>query len=144
MRWRMIGPFRGGRTVAASGIPGNTNVFYAAANNGGVWKTTDAGRVWAPVFDEQPTGSIGVLAVAPSRPNTLYVGSGEGLQRPDCDSRTAGLDRPHSRNHFRKETHLRNSQAGPERGHELPARIGTRSRPPWPDHAQGNQQGHLH
>src|ERR1035437_10863807 len=78
MRWRMIGPFRGGRTIAASGISGNTNVFYAAANNGGVWKTTDAGRVWAPVFDEQPTGSIGVLAVAPSRPNTLYVGSGEG------------------------------------------------------------------
>jgi photosystem II stability/assembly factor-like uncharacterized protein len=83
MRWRMIGPFRGGRTVAASGIPGNTNVFYVAANNGGVWKTTDAGRVWTPVFDEQPTGSIGVLAVAPSSPDTLYVGSGEGLQRPD-------------------------------------------------------------
>ena len=83
MRWRMIGPFRGGRTVAASGIPGNTNVFYVAANNGGVWKTTDAGRVWVPVFDAQPTGSIGVLAVAPSSPGTLYVGSGEGLQRPD-------------------------------------------------------------
>jgi photosystem II stability/assembly factor-like uncharacterized protein len=83
MRWRMIGPFRGGRTVAASGIPGNTNVFYAAANNGGVWKTTDAGRVWTPIFDDQPTGSIGALAVAPSRPDTLYVGSGEGLQRPD-------------------------------------------------------------
>jgi photosystem II stability/assembly factor-like uncharacterized protein len=83
MRWRMIGPFRGGRTVAASGIPGNTNVFYIAANNGGVWKTTDAGRVWTPVFDDQPTGSIGALAVAPSRPDTLYVGSGEGLQRPD-------------------------------------------------------------
>jgi photosystem II stability/assembly factor-like uncharacterized protein len=83
MRWRMIGPFRGGRTVAASGVPGNTNVFYAAANNGGVWKTTDAGRVWTPIFDSQPTGSIGALAVAPSRPDTLYVGSGEGLQRPD-------------------------------------------------------------
>ncbi len=83
MRWRMIGPFRGGRTVAASGIPGNTNVFYAAANNGGVWKTTDAGRLWTPIFDGQPTGSIGALAVAPSRPDTLYVGSGEGLQRPD-------------------------------------------------------------
>ena len=83
MRWRMIGPFRGGRTVAASAIAGNTNVFYVAANNGGVWKTTDAGRVWTPVFDEQPTGSIGVLAVAPSAPDTLYVGSGEGLQRPD-------------------------------------------------------------
>ena len=83
MRWRMIGPFRGGRTVAASGIPGNTNVFYAAANNGGVWKTTDAGRVWTPIFDDQPTGSIGALAVALSRPDTVYVGSGEGLQRPD-------------------------------------------------------------
>src|SRR5664279_2605362 len=83
MRWRMIGPFRGGRTVAGSGIPGNTNVFYVAANNGGVWKTTDAGRIFVPVFDAQPTGSIGVLAVAPSRPDTLYVGSGEGLQRPD-------------------------------------------------------------
>ncbi len=83
MRWRMIGPFRAGRTVAASGIPGNTNVFYAAANNGGVWKTTDAGRVWTPIFDDQPTGSIGALAVAPSRPDTIYVGSGEGLQRPD-------------------------------------------------------------
>ena len=83
MRWRMIGPFRGGRTVAASGIPGNTNLFYAAANNGGVWKTTDAGRVWTPIFDDQSTGSIGALAVAPSRPDTLYVGSGEGLQRPD-------------------------------------------------------------
>jgi photosystem II stability/assembly factor-like uncharacterized protein len=83
MRWRMIGPFRGGRTVAGSGIPGNTNVFYVAANNGGVWKTTDAGRIFSPVFDGQPTGSIGVLAVASSRPDTLYVGSGEGLQRPD-------------------------------------------------------------
>jgi photosystem II stability/assembly factor-like uncharacterized protein len=83
MRWRMIGPFRGGRTVAASGIPGNTNVYYAAASNGGVWKTTDAGRVWRPVFDEQPTGSIGALAVSWSRPERLWVGTGEGLQRPD-------------------------------------------------------------
>jgi len=83
MRWRMIGPFRGGRTVAASGIPGNTNVFYAGANNGGVWKTTDAGRVWASVFDDQPTGSIGALAVSWSRPERLWVGAGEGLQRPD-------------------------------------------------------------
>jgi photosystem II stability/assembly factor-like uncharacterized protein len=83
MRWRMIGPFRGGRTVAVSGVPGQQNVFYMAANNGGVWKSTDYGRVWTPIFDDQPTGSIGALAVAPSDPSVIYVGSGEGLQRPD-------------------------------------------------------------
>jgi photosystem II stability/assembly factor-like uncharacterized protein len=83
MQWRMIGPFRGGRTVAISGIPNRPNVFYMAPNNGGVWKTTDAGRTWKPLFDSQPTGSIGSLAIAPSNPDVLYVGSGEGLQRPD-------------------------------------------------------------
>src|SRR5690242_6866501 len=83
MRWRSIGPFRAGRTVGASGVPGKPNVFYIGVNNGGVWKTTDYGRVWKPVFDDQPTGSIGFLAVAPSKPETVYVGTGEGLQRPD-------------------------------------------------------------
>jgi photosystem II stability/assembly factor-like uncharacterized protein len=83
LRWRMIGPFRGGRTVAAVGVPGQPNTFYIGVNNGGVWKTTDAGRFWTPVFDDQPTGSIGAIAVAPSDPNIVYVGSGEGLQRPD-------------------------------------------------------------
>ncbi len=83
LQWRMIGPFRGGRTVAVSGVPGQPNVFYMAANNGGVWRSTDYGRVWTPIFDDQPTGSIGALAVAPSDPNVIYVGSGEGLQRPD-------------------------------------------------------------
>ena len=83
MRWRMIGPFRGGRTVAASGIPNQPNVFYIAANNGGVWKSTDYGHVWKPLFDNQPTGSIGSLAIAPSDSNIIYVGSGEGLHRPD-------------------------------------------------------------
>jgi photosystem II stability/assembly factor-like uncharacterized protein len=83
LRWRNIGPFRGGRTVAADGIATEPNVFYIGANNGGVWKTTDAGRTWHPIFDSQPTGSIGTLAIAPSDPNIIYVGSGEGLQRPD-------------------------------------------------------------
>jgi Tol biopolymer transport system component/photosystem II stability/assembly factor-like uncharacterized protein len=86
LQWRMIGPFRGGRTVGAAGVPGRPNVFYIGVNNGGVWKTTDAGRVWAPIFDDQPTGSVGALAVAPSDPDVLYVGSGEGLQRPDLST----------------------------------------------------------
>jgi len=83
MRWRCIGPFRGGRTVAISGVLHQPNVFYMAAVNGGVWKTTDFGNTWNPIFDDQATGSVGALAVAPSDPNIIYVGSGEGLQRPD-------------------------------------------------------------
>jgi photosystem II stability/assembly factor-like uncharacterized protein len=83
MKWRMIGPFRGGRTVGASGNAKQPNVFYIGVNNGGVWKTTDYGRTWFPVFDDQPTGSIGDVAVAPSNPETIYAASGEGLQRPD-------------------------------------------------------------
>ena len=86
MRWRTIGPFRGGRTVAAVGVRQQPNVFYIGVNNGGVWKTNDFGRVWTPIFDDQPTGSIGAIAVAPSDPNVIYVGSGEGLQRPDLST----------------------------------------------------------
>ncbi len=82
-RWRVIGPFRGGRTRAAAGVPSQPNVFYAGAVNGGVWKTDDYGRTWTPIFDDQPTQSIGAIAVAPSDPNVVYVASGEGLQRPD-------------------------------------------------------------
>ena len=83
MKWRMIGPHRGGRTVGAVGVPQQPNVFYIGVNNGGVWKTSDYGRTWVPIFDDQPTGSIGDVAVAPSDPNIVYVATGEGLQRPD-------------------------------------------------------------
>jgi photosystem II stability/assembly factor-like uncharacterized protein len=83
MQWRCIGPHRGGRTVGAVGVPSQPNVFYIGVNNGGVWKTTDFGHTWKPIFDEQPTGSIGDVVVSPSNPNVVYVGSGEGLQRPD-------------------------------------------------------------
>jgi photosystem II stability/assembly factor-like uncharacterized protein len=83
MRWRMIGPFRGGRTRAVSGVPTQPNVFYFGAVNGGVWKSDDYGRTWAPIFDAQPTQSVGAIAVAPSDPNIIYVASGEGLRRPD-------------------------------------------------------------
>ncbi|MDP9205070.1 MAG: glycoside hydrolase [Gemmatimonadota bacterium] len=86
LEWRMIGPFRAGRTIGATGVRGQPNVFYVGVNNGGVWKTTDYGRVWTPIFDTQPTGSIGDLAVAPSNPNVIYVGSGEGVQRPDLST----------------------------------------------------------
>ena len=83
LRWRHIGPFRGGRTVGAAGVVQQPSVFYIGVNNGGVWKTTDYGLTWAAIFDDQPTQSIGAIAVAPSDPNIVYVASGEGLQRPD-------------------------------------------------------------
>jgi photosystem II stability/assembly factor-like uncharacterized protein len=83
MRWRMIGPTRGGRTRASAGVPGQPNVFYVGAVNGGVWKTDDSGRTWAPIFDDQPSQAVGAIAVAPSDPKIIYVSSGEGLARPD-------------------------------------------------------------
>lgn len=83
LHWRMIGPFRGGRTRAAAGVPSQPNVFYIGQVNGGVWKSDDYGRTWNPIFDQEPTQSIGAIAVAASDPNIVYVSSGEGLHRPD-------------------------------------------------------------
>ena len=86
MQWRNIGPHRASRTKALDGVPSQPHTFYIGVSNGGVWKTTDAGRIWTPIFDAQPTGSIGALAVAPSDPNVIYVGSGEAAQRPDLSA----------------------------------------------------------
>src|SRR5215470_8729790 len=83
LRWRNIGPYRGGRTRAICGVPSQPNVFYMAPVNGGVFKSIDYGRTWQPIFDDLPTASIGAIAVAPSNPNVVYAGSGEGLHRPD-------------------------------------------------------------
>jgi photosystem II stability/assembly factor-like uncharacterized protein len=86
LRWRLIGPFRGGRVVAVSGVAGDSTTFYFGGVNGGVWKTGDAGTVWAPIFDGQPIASIGAIAVASSDPNTIYAGTGESDIRSDLSS----------------------------------------------------------
>jgi photosystem II stability/assembly factor-like uncharacterized protein len=83
LRWRNIGPYRGGRTRAVCGVPSQPNIFYMAPVNGGVFKSIDYGQTWQPIFDDQPTASIGAIAVSISNPNVIYVGSGEGLHRPD-------------------------------------------------------------
>ncbi len=83
LSWRLVGPFRGGRVLAVSGVPGQPETFYFGGVGGAVWRTDDAGRVWTPIFDGPPSGSIGALAVAPSNPNVVYVGTGEADMRSD-------------------------------------------------------------
>ncbi|HEX3558917.1 MAG TPA: hypothetical protein VHU19_06925 [Pyrinomonadaceae bacterium] len=81
MHWRMIGPFRGGRVNAVSGVPGEPTAFYFGSVGGGVWKSVNSGRTWTPVFDSQPVASIGAIGVAPSDPSVVYVGTGEADMR---------------------------------------------------------------
>lgn len=83
LHWRLVGPFRGGRTQAVAGVPGQPQHFYFGSVNGGVWETHDAGRTWQSIFDDQPIGSIGAIALAPSNPGVIYVGSGEADMRSD-------------------------------------------------------------
>jgi photosystem II stability/assembly factor-like uncharacterized protein len=114
LHWRMIGPFRGGRTRAAAGVPSQPNVFYMAQVNGGVWKSDDYGRTWNPIFDHEPTQSIGAIAVATSDPNIIYASSGEGLHRPDL---SVGNGIYKSTDAGKTWTHLR----GLEDGQQIPA-----------------------
>jgi photosystem II stability/assembly factor-like uncharacterized protein len=86
LKWRLIGPFRGGRAVAVAGIPGSATTFYFGAVDGGIWQTTDAGVVWKPIFDTQHVASIGALAVAPSDPQVIYAGTGESDIRSNLSS----------------------------------------------------------
>src|ERR1700682_4363921 len=81
MKYRLIGPFRGGRSLTAAGVPGDPTTYYFGATGGGVWKSTDGALTWSSVFDKQGTGDIGSLAVANSDHNTIYVGTGEACLR---------------------------------------------------------------
>ena len=86
MKWRLIGPYRGGRVLAVSGVPGDLNTYYFGAVAGGVWKSTNGGQDWVPLFDKEPVSSIGAIAVAESDPNVIYVGTGEACIRGNISS----------------------------------------------------------
>ncbi len=77
LQWRLIGPFRAGRVTAVAGVPGDSNTYYFGTPGGGAWKTSDGGQVWQPIFDKERVSSIGALAVAPSDPRVVYIGTGE-------------------------------------------------------------------
>jgi photosystem II stability/assembly factor-like uncharacterized protein len=81
LKYRLVGPAAGGRVSRSVGIPGDPMIYYVASASGGVWKSSDGGLSWKPIFDEQPVGSIGSIAVASSDPNVIYVGAGEANPR---------------------------------------------------------------
>src|SRR3954464_11279019 len=81
LKWRMVGPFRAGRVNAVTGVVGEPNTFYFGSVGGGLWKSTNIGRTWTPIFDSQTVASIGAIAVAPSNPGGVYVGPGEADMR---------------------------------------------------------------
>jgi len=109
LHWRSIGPFRGGRVLTVSGVPGDPHHFYFGAVNGGVWESRNAGRTWNPIFDSAPVGSVGALAVAPSNPRVLYVGTGEADMRSDI-AQGAGLFRSSDSGHTWQPIGLTDSQ----------------------------------
>jgi photosystem II stability/assembly factor-like uncharacterized protein len=109
LHWRSIGPFRGGRVLTVSGVPGEPHHFYFGAVNGGVWETQDAGRTWNPLFDAEPVGSIGALAIAPSDPRVIYVGTGEADMRSDI-AQGAGVYRSRDAGHTWQAVGLNDTQ----------------------------------
>jgi photosystem II stability/assembly factor-like uncharacterized protein len=118
LHWRLVGPFRGGRTRAATGVPDQPNVFYVGQVNGGVWKTTDSGRTWSPIFDNESSQSIGAIAVAPTDSNIVYVASGEGLRRPDL---SVGNGIYRSGDAGKTWEHLGSKDGGLRDGQQIPA-----------------------
>src|SRR5580704_8110157 len=81
MKWRLVGPFRGGRVLAVTGIPGDPYTFYFGGVAGGLWRTNDAGITWTSLTDKEPFASIGAIAVSESNPGVIYVGTGESCLR---------------------------------------------------------------
>src|SRR5437667_12906115 len=93
LRWRTIGPFRAGRARALAAVPGRPTVFYIGFDNGGLWRSSDYGANWEPLFDREATGSIGAIAVAPSNPNIIYVGTAPASSVPTLRRATASTNR---------------------------------------------------
>src|ERR1041385_97233 len=118
MQWRQIGPFRGGRALAVEGVVGEPDVYYFGAVAGGVWKTTDGGATWQPMFDKQDISSIGAIAVAQSDHNVVYAGTGEAAIRGNTTYGTGiykSIDAGKSwKNIGLKDTHNRSEEHTPD------------------------------